>query len=760
MDQQQKQQQPCLRRRPALSCIECRRRKLKCDRKSPCSRCVSTETQCTYTIYHQGKHRAAHGQDGRIRVSSNSMPSPSTIHPASNPSHVDTDCSSIVGTAASIGERSDHAGRSIEARVTANSALGPDELSTAPAANEIEIPNRSRPVDPELRDLRGRVHRLERSMIHVPVHDLSQADRDMLAGEAGLPDARIILNKTRIMRWSHWVGIAKEFAPLISCYGAICGYGDVDSFENAETRALIVKVSELLQQCKSVARNLKTGRPSRCLSSLSFDLTPPTREVADKMTTLYFQSFESTHRILHQPTFWKVYNKFWSSPESASAKLRLQVLLVIAIGSSLASHGETDAGLRNMVHQWIYAAETWLSGPLEKDRLDISGLQIHCLVMLARQIFSIGGDLVWISSGSLINRAMQIGLHRDPKHLPNMSVLQMQLRRRLWATILELVVQSSLDSALPPRISFDEFDTEPPANCNDRDIGEGVTALKSHSQERFTGTSMQLALLDSLPTRLRILNLLNGLHSELSYLDVLDLSADILEACRRWNTFARENKACGVMPFHQNLLDYLLRRFLIPLHCPFAHKARTNPLFHYSLKVSLDTAMAIVHPEPDEGFSNLMAIGGGLFREGIRYAISVISLELLAQVEAYYLDGTLHRNAHYLDPLKNVMEEMKTLSLERVRQGETNVKGHMFLCTIMAQAEAMQRGEPGEAHIAKSAKDSISVCLELLQNRLGTSAATTPAQNLETASFGEVEDYTYGLGLDMDFFFLPDSGFP
>ncbi|ETS04832.1 hypothetical protein M419DRAFT_52813, partial [Trichoderma reesei RUT C-30] len=689
--QQQKQQQPCRRRRPALSCIECRRRKLKCDRKSPCSRCVATETQCSYTTYYRDKPRAGHGQDSRMHVSSSSMPSPSTVHPASTPSHVDTDGPSIVGTATSVREGSLRVGRTIEARAAANSTLGSAESSTAPAADEIQIPNRPRLLNPELQDLRGRV-------------------------PPGLPDARIILNKTRIMRWSHWVGIAKEFAPIITCYGAACGFGDINAFHNAETRESILEVSELLQKCKSVARSLKTGRPSRCLSSLNFDLTPPTREVADKMTTLYFQSFESTHRILHQPTFWKVYERFWSSPESASAKLRLQVLLVIAIGSSLASHSGANAGLRNMVHQWIYAAEIWLSGPLEKDRLDISGLQIHCLVMLARQIFSIGGDLVWISSGSLIHRAMQIGLHRDPRHLPNMSVLQTQLRRRLWATILELVVQSSLDSALPPRISFDEFDTEPPANCNDQDIEEPVPELKPHSRERFTGTSLQLILLDSLPTRLRILSLLNGLHSELSYLDVLDLSTDILEACRRSNAFFRDNQASGMTPFHHNLVDYLLRRFLIPLHCPFAHKARTNPLLHYSLKVSLDAAMAIVYPEPDEGFSSLMAIGGGLFREGIRYATSIISLELLTQIEAHYKDGTLHRSSHSISHLKKAMEDLMSLSLERVRQGETNVKNHMFLSMVMAQAEAMERGESGQLRIAKSARDSVLLSLELLQS--------------------------------------------
>lgn len=38
------------RRRPALSCVECRRRKVKCDRNHPCRHCVSAGDQCSYVL--------------------------------------------------------------------------------------------------------------------------------------------------------------------------------------------------------------------------------------------------------------------------------------------------------------------------------------------------------------------------------------------------------------------------------------------------------------------------------------------------------------------------------------------------------------------------------------------------------------------------------------------------------------------------------------------------------------------------------------
>lgn len=39
---------PRRRCQPALSCSECHRRKVKCDRREPCTRCVTSKISCTY----------------------------------------------------------------------------------------------------------------------------------------------------------------------------------------------------------------------------------------------------------------------------------------------------------------------------------------------------------------------------------------------------------------------------------------------------------------------------------------------------------------------------------------------------------------------------------------------------------------------------------------------------------------------------------------------------------------------------------------
>ncbi|RYP85933.1 hypothetical protein DL769_000870 [Monosporascus sp. CRB-8-3] len=606
-------------------------------------------------------------------------------------------------------------------------AAVPGRLNDTPntlGRDDIQPSNRVLDAEPDIWDLLQRIQKLEESSASDPMRELSETGR-ILARQFGLQDSQILLNKTRTLRYSHWMGTAKEFATILACFTEASGSSKGTTFQGAETRALIDQIGDLLRKCKNIARSSKVGRPSRHLSSPEFDFAPLSRDMADEMASLYLQSFESVYRILHIPTFWAEYRKYWDHSESVTTKLRLKVLLVIGIGSSLSEEGSRDEGFRRMVHQWVYAAQTWLSGPLEKDRLDIAGLQIHCLTNLARQIFSIGGDLVWMSTGSLVHRAMQIGLHRDPKHFPAMSVSQAELRRRLWATILEMVVQSSLDSAMPPRISFDEFDTEAPSNINDEEIGESTATLRPHPKGAYTATSIQLLLLDSLPTRLRMLNLLSGLRCEFSYQDVLKLSSEITDACRAYSSFVKENGGSGVTPFHRNLLDYLVRRFMIPLHCAFASRARTNPLFYYSLKVSLDVSLALLSPEPDEGFSRLMA-GGGWFREGIRYASSVISLELIAQAEAQRLDGTLNRNSQYRDLLKQAMRDMISLSAERIQRGETNVKNHMFMSMVMAQTEAIEADTPCELKVAQSARDSLELCHSLLQTWAASASLPSP----------------------------------
>lgn len=107
----------------------------------------------------------------------------------------------------------------------------------------------------------------------------------------------------------------------------------------------------------------------------------------------------------------------------AEAALKLKVQLVTAIGIVIHQDPTDIPDIYSTARQWLYAAQEWLSGPIKKNRISIDSLQVQCLLILARQALAIGGDIVWISMGTVVRTAMQMGLHRDPKHFKKMGIL-------------------------------------------------------------------------------------------------------------------------------------------------------------------------------------------------------------------------------------------------------------------------------------------------------------------------------------------------
>lgn len=91
----------------------------------------------------------------------------------------------------------------------------------------------------------------------------------------------------------------------------------------------------------------------------------------------------------------------------------------------------------------------------------------------------------------------------------------------------------------------------------------------------------------------------------------------------------------------------------------------------------------------------------------------------------------------------------------RIRQGETNVKSHMFLSMILAQIDAMESGASIEYSNALSARDSFVFCHDLLHKRAATMSGLDDMDFSSASPFGE---QVYGMDFDLDFF-LPSARF-
>ncbi|KAI0425260.1 hypothetical protein F5Y09DRAFT_352551 [Xylaria sp. FL1042] len=661
------------RRRLPRSCEECRRRKVKCDRNHPCSHCVLAKCRC---LYNMGSPVDT-GRDSHQPLGSG--PSSTMFLPAVTEDYP-------------VNPMLSYPSYSSQARGSEITALTGRTLSPEP----LPVQN-------------GRASGTKTSPALVtPIRSCPKQVDNVTS------DRPLVLNKSRLFGKTHWTNAVYEVRhPNLSLYLPLT------SAEKGAIPPVTAEIRALLQQCKHLSQNMKTLRPGRFLSCPEPIVSSP--NMADHLIHLYLSNIEVAFRILHRPSFKNEYAKYKMAPADIADATMLKVQLAIAIGSGLCPELSGAKEIHRAACQWVYAAQDWLSGPMEKNRLSMDGIQVHCLLILARQVLSVSGDLTWVAMGMLLRTALQLGLHRDPKRFPGVSVFESEMRRRIWATVLELNAQASLDSGTPPGISYDDFDTGPPGNINDEDISEDSTILRQRDGTTKTDTSLQRFLLRSLPPRLEMLRRMNGLGTNLGDEYTLALSAKLSEACREVDSHVRADPNGQAPTFNRNMASLLIRRFLLVLHRPLAGRIRENALYYHSRKVSFDSAIALLKPSsPNEVFTYLMLRGGGFFKCCMVHASLALASELLIEIEE-------QGSSTYRQMLIDAVRDARQQWVQRIQLGDSNVRLHMKLCIVLSQTEAT--GEEGsqmqQQRMAQSAKDSLEFCHCLIRGNFQSSTATT-----------------------------------
>lgn len=518
------------------------------------------------------------------------------------------------------------------------------------------------------------------------------------------------------------------------------------------------QITQAVDQCKRLARDVKKQRPSRRCLPADMHRSLPRREVADELIQLYFTTFESCYRILHLPSFKAQYESCIDRPAVAETSFLLQVYLVLSLAGTLHDDPTVRREITTKTRTWIHIAQTWLSAPLEKDRLTLKGIQVHCLLLLARQVNQVGADLVWISAGSLMRMAMQMGLHQNPDYLGEMSVRQKEIRRRLWYTILEMNVQAALDSGMSPMIMDGDYNTVPPSNVSDNELEE-PTQGGQRSISNCPQTSFQSLLSRSLSLRLRATRVINSLQEEPSYDQVLSLGNELDLACRE-ATVAIEGAPSNadvpsVSQFASNYCSHLLRRFPLCLHFRYAVKAKANPLYSHSQKACLEAALDIVSLLDDEHYRRLLLVGGGMFRDIITRGALLIFLELCPEPEADTSIFAKKRNRSRQEPLLQDANRVVQYAKERMQHGDMNIKTYVFCSMMMAHAKANLDSMPAKEVTLKAMHGSLETSHNILESMAADASEIAPDLSLETWTSSVTVPPS--AGLDANFDFLDDG---
>ncbi|KAH6610138.1 c6 zinc finger [Trichoderma cornu-damae] len=700
------------RRRPPLSCEQCRKRKIRCDRMQPCTNCVKSNIpSCTYAPFHIPAWRAKKSDSAVTRnrdsaADGNARPPLRDIK-AARPRPEDTQGPGAVepihpslpfASIGSVGAPSPTA---------LSSVAGPSSSSSSPNVDWLV----------------ARVHQLEEKLANaLRINDAPDPlKRRQSAPETAEPVDGFVA-KSRYYAHSHWIyGLSSV---RLTVGHDLAGQDKINQGE----------LYSSLGRCKALGRKIKKNRLKH-FPSTDLGTKVPNRELADELVENYLRSFEGIFRVVHVPTFRADYAGFWEKGHLSDESFVILLQLVMALGAALY---DDFFSLRPMATQWIFEAQMWLMMPPEKKRINIQGIQIQCLLLLAKSTCNVGLDLVWMMAGNLVRNAMFVGLHRDPRHLGDMTVYRAEMRRRLWATVLELNTQFSLEAGGSPLLSTAHYDTLPPANLNDEELTDEKDSDRKavNGPKAPTQTSVSRALLATIPLRMNLINHVNNARPGDHYEETLRLNSDLTKSCRAISESLMYLKAAPnspVTPFHILVAEGFLYRCFHALHQPIIVKHLDDARFYFSRQMCLDSAMKITHlwgfPDAwsdgpnaasevmDADFKRLVTNGHGMFRNVASQATVVIQIELLhskaGRVSSLgYLPTVGSAN------LQARLASTRAWKIERLRAGETNIKGVIFTAACLAQVEALEKGvDPQQTArmMFQAATDMSKRCFEILK---------------------------------------------
>lgn len=336
----------------------------------------------------------------------------------------------------------------------------------------------------------------------------------------------------------------------------------------------------------------------------------PDEHIVSQHVRRYFETVETTYRILHYQSFHEQYRLMWQNPKQVDSAIVIIVLMIMASVGVIFSQDDPkyigDSSIsREKATMWIRISEIWVSRQSRK-HISLSIWQIRCMIVYAKQMNVVKKKRIWTEAGTLVREAMSAGFHRDPSLLGDRaSLFDQEMRRRLWATITELELQISIDRGMPSASASIPSDMGAVVNADDAELAHNCRPT-SKPLHLFTSASFLHISKFSFSLRVTLNTKINDPSFPLDHDTVLSYD-DIIskELQRLYETFSQtvsgDNKARKLVHY---LLDIQLRQFLIMLHAPFARKLQTKSRFALSRIACLTAATRII-----DMYADLMADG-------------------------------------------------------------------------------------------------------------------------------------------------------
>lgn len=596
---------------------------------------------------------------------------------------------------------------------------------------------------------------------------------------------------------THWIHSLEQFNILaqMQCKP----YAVVDE-PQAEANGAMLEAASVRRRAKTHgAKLLREPMPALCESI-------PAKSICDQAIDGYLRTFEPMFRILHVPSFMKEYENYWTQAEPAPNGFLMKLVMVVTIGAIFLRDRPMANEIKRTARNWVYAVQWWLIGPTEREAMNIDGVQVFCLLLLARQASALGGTASIITE-ALSKLAFTLGLHIDPRLHVSVTPFESELRRRLWLTVLELTAITSLNSALPLLLQPGDFQVPLPSPLPDSrlsrtgaDVATPRDRPPDHAHDREgPDCSLQLLLARSLRLRTRIIQELSDSSREAVHERVVALSDSLQAHCRELSAFfaSRETTTTTTTSprlqtrgsFHHRFLDTYFRRLILFLHRPFAHQARRDHRYLLSRKTCLESSL-IMASHADEPMDDLAAgvgisdflygciSGSGMFKGAMgQDVVLAVSHEIVTQLEEeasldFPTTATTSSPSHSAfspaataavalrsDPLALLARSTRaplTRYLSRVREqwrriiaaGRPSLKQYLFVSCVLAHIDAVEAARDPKAAILDTIRAVLREATGLLRESPAYAGAEVAAEWLDDNTSPDTIDTMALFGFD------------
>ncbi|MCJ1473064.1 hypothetical protein MMC13_001713 [Lambiella insularis] len=211
----------------------------------------------------------------------------------------------------------------------------------------------------------------------------------------------------------------------------------------------------------------------------------PAKAVADRSLAEYFSIGDVPVVVLHGPTFLEEYERFWQDPAGTPimwVALLFSVLCLAAIYRQRSVANQSPAPplpnnqedlaqkYREKTAQCLVLGQYTRGTPYA---IEVLVIYLHTEYLQSPDSHS----GYWMLLGVIVRLALRMGYHRDGSYSNTLSLFQAEMRRRIWAILVQLDVISSSQFGLPRMIREEQCDTAEPRNLFDEDINQSMTVL-------------------------------------------------------------------------------------------------------------------------------------------------------------------------------------------------------------------------------------------------------------------------------------------